>query len=119
MDAPRIICAQRCFLGRRGRRNGRGKRGGAMIVKLKSAYLPYDSKDGARYLVETLWPEGVETYSLSPYLWAHDLAPSYDMKETALWKQWSPEKFREEYRKELETPHRSAWFTLLLSEARE
>ncbi len=90
-----------------------------MRVTLKSAYLPYDSTDGARYLVETLWPEGVENHGLSPYLWVRELAPSYYMKETALWEHWTPEKFREEYRKELQTPQRAAWFALVVNEARE
>ncbi len=90
-----------------------------MRVTLKSAYLPYDLRDGARYLVETLWPEGVDTHGLLPYLWVRELAPSYDMKETALWAHWTPEKFREEYRKELQTAQRASWFALLVTEARE
>ena len=52
-----------------------------MGVMLKSAYAPYDSQDGARYLVETLWPEGVDTYYLSPYKWVQKLAPSYYIKK--------------------------------------
>lgn len=90
-----------------------------MRVKLKSAYLPYDSKDGARYLAETTWPEGVDTYRLSPYLWVHELAPSYDLKEMGIWKHWSPEKFKSEYRQQLREPQNRDWFELLLIEARE
>jgi len=90
-----------------------------MKVTLKSAYLPYESRDGARYLAESLWPEGVETYRLSPYLWVQELAPSYELKEMAIWKHWSPEKFREEYRKELHMTQRSPWFDLVVTQARE
>jgi len=64
---------------------------------LKSAYAPYDSQDSARYLVETLWPEEVDTYYLSPYKWVQELA---------LWKNWTREKFQDEYKKELQEPHR-------------
>ena len=35
-------------------------------------------------VVETLWPEGVETHFLFPYTWVHELAPSYDLKEKAI-----------------------------------
>ncbi len=90
-----------------------------MGVMLKSAYAPYDSQDGARYLVETLWPEGVDTYYLSPYKWVQELAPSYDMKEMALWKNWTREKFQDEYKKELQEPHRRRWFDRIIIEARE
>ena len=90
-----------------------------MRVMLKSAYLPYDSNDGTRYLVETLWPEGVEMHGLSPYLWVHELAPSYYMKEKALGQHWGTERFRAEYRQELQEPHRRTWYDLILAEARK
>ncbi len=90
-----------------------------MRVTLKSAYLPYDSTDGARYFTETLWPEGVDTYALLPYIWVHELAPSYELKEMAAWKHWAPEKFREEYRKEIQTPQGASWFAFILNEAKE
>lgn len=88
------------------------------MVKLKSVYLPYDPADGIRYLVETLWPEGVDMHSLLPFVWVRELAPSYYMKETARWKRWTSEKFREEYRKELERPQSSSWLTWLVTQAR-
>ncbi len=88
-----------------------------MRVTLKSAYLPYDSTDGARYLVETLWPEGVDTYGLSPFLWVRELAPSYDLKEMAIWTHWTPEKFRDEYKQELQEPESRTWFDRIVKEA--
>lgn len=94
--------------------DGRGK---VMGLFLKSAYLPYDSKDGARYLVETLWPEGVDTYELSPFHWVHELSPSYDMKAMSIWKYWSLERFRNEYRHELLGPERHVWFERVVKEA--
>lgn len=88
-----------------------------MKFALKSAYLPCDSNDGTRYLVETLWPEGVDTYGLSPYDWLRELAPSYELKEMAFWKHWNSSKFREEYKQELQEPLRRACFDRLLEEA--
>ena len=90
-----------------------------MKVKLKSAYLPAGTDDGVRYLVETLWPEGLETQSLSPYQWVHELAPSYDLKEMAIEKHWEPEKFRDEYLRELQEPQRRAWFNRIVKEAED
>jgi len=89
-----------------------------MRVMLKSVYLPYEPADGARYLAETLWPEGVDTQRLSPYLWLHELAPSYELKEMALWQHWETGRFRDEYKRELQEPQRRTWFDLVLDEAR-
>lgn len=89
-----------------------------MSVMLKSAYLSYHPEDGTRYLVETFWPEGVETYGLSPFRWIHEIAPSYYMKQMALREQWSPEQFREEYRQELQKVDRYPWFQRVLHEAK-
>ena len=77
-----------------------------MPVRLKSAYSPYDTEDGLRYMAETLWPEGVETVSLSPYVWIHELAPSYELKERAILKGWTANDFRSQYYHELLKPER-------------
>ena len=90
-----------------------------MKVSLKSAYLPAEPKDGMRYLVETLWPEGAETHSLHPYLWVREIAPSYELKERAVWKHWTPLEFRAEYENELHISERAAWFSGILSEAKK
>jgi len=87
------------------------------MVILKSAYLPCDCKDGSRYLAETLWPEGVETFALSPFVWMRELAPSYALKEMAVWKRWGHEKFRNEYKQELQEPERMPWFETLVKAA--
>lgn len=90
-----------------------------MKVTLKSAYLPYETTDGARYLVETLWPEGVDAFQLLPYLWMRELSPSYNLKEMAVWKQWSTDQFRDEYRKELQLPGNASLVAAAVSEARQ
>lgn len=88
-----------------------------MSITLKSAYLPCESTDGIRYLVETLWPEGVEAHQLEPYEWLHELAPSYYLKEMALWKRWGPAKFREEYKQEILKNGKLGLFERIVKEA--
>lgn len=88
-----------------------------MGVVLKSAFQPVDRADGARYFVETLWPEGVDTCAITPYKWVHELAPSYYMKEIASEKKWDQIRFKEEYLKELRQPERNTWFQRVVKEA--
>jgi len=90
-----------------------------MGIILKSAFEPYDLKDGTRYLVESLWPKGVSALSLSPYTWVQQLAPSYYLKEKAIWDYWSQAQFRHNYNEELHEPNRLVWFNQVVSDARE
>lgn len=90
-----------------------------MPVKLKSAYMPPEPQDGKRYLVETFWPEGTDTFSLRPYRWIREIAPSYGLVNQASYNHWSPEQFREEYWKELQEPAKKAWFERLQNEAKQ
>lgn len=89
-----------------------------MGILLKSAYAPYNPEDGNRYLVETLWPEGIDTYFLSPYKWVQELAPSYYLKEMSNWKNWTSEQFKDAYRKQLQEPDRRSWFDRIANDAR-
>lgn len=73
-----------------------------MAIVLKSAYEAYAPEDGERYLVETYWPEGVGTFDLHPYIWLRELAPSYELRSKAELEKWDYERFRAEYRKQLE-----------------
>jgi uncharacterized protein YeaO (DUF488 family) len=45
-------------------------------IKLKRAYDPAGSDDGARILVDRLWPRGVRKADAAIDLWAKDIAPS-------------------------------------------
>ncbi|HTL46927.1 MAG TPA: DUF488 family protein [Verrucomicrobiae bacterium] len=89
-----------------------------MPLKLKSAYETYEPADGERYLVETLWPEGMDAYTLAPYTWMHELAPSYELKEMRIWKHWTHDRFLEEYEKELREPDRRACFEKMAHKAK-
>src|SRR5437016_2387847 len=87
------------------------------MIKLKRAYEPATSDDGARFLVERLWPRGVKKNRLKLDRWVKDVAPSADLRE---WfshdsKKW-PE-FRRRYFAELRA-HRAAWQSLLTAARR-
>lgn len=71
------------------------------VIQLKRAYDPVDSADGARFLVERLWPRGVKKTALPVEAWLKDVAPSTALRR---WfghdpKKWS--EFRRRYFHEL------------------
>lgn len=89
-----------------------------MGFHLKSAGDPPAASDGKRYLIETFWPEGKEAFYLSPYRWLREeVAPSYLLQSKAEVECWPPERFRQEYRKELERREKASWLEQLRSEA--
>ena len=73
----------------------------AANVKLKRAYEPVDSKDGARVLVDRLWPRGVSKKNAALDQWMKEIAPTTELRkwfghDPARW-----EEFRGRYGKEL------------------
>jgi uncharacterized protein YeaO (DUF488 family) len=72
-----------------------------MTVSLKRVYEAPSAQDGARVLVDRLWPRGLTKDSVALDAWLKDLAPSNDLRKWfhAHPQQWS--KFRERYLKEL------------------
>lgn len=90
-----------------------------MNICLKSAFVPPALQDGSRYLVETLWPEGLDTYTLSPYQWLREVAPSYELRQKADWERWDKERFQKEYWTELSQPERRGWMKELKAKAQE
>ena len=73
------------------------------MIQLKRAYEPADSADGARFLVERLWPRGIRKADLPLDAWLKDLAPSAVLRK---WFQHDPAKwdqFRRRYFAELDT----------------
>ncbi|HUZ95389.1 MAG TPA: DUF488 domain-containing protein [Edaphobacter sp.] len=86
------------------RRNG--------MVQVKRAYESASKDDGARFLVERLWPRGIRKESLNAEGWLKEVAPSTDLRH---WFQHDPAKwdeFRKRYFRELEK-HPEAWQPLL------
>jgi len=71
------------------------------MVTLKRAYEAAAPSDGARVLVERLWPRGVKKDSAKIYWWPKELAPSSELRKwfhahPGMWRQ-----FRDKYLKEL------------------
>src|SRR5881628_1526134 len=74
------------------------------MIKLKRAYEPATGDDGARFLVERLWPRGVRKTRLKLDGWLKDVAPSADLRK---WFSHDPKKwpeFRRRYFAELRAP---------------
>jgi len=73
-----------------------------MDIRLKRAYEPPARADGARILVERLWPRGVGKEALALDLWLKDIAPSPGLRQ---WYGHEPSRFEEfvrRYHAELE-----------------
>lgn len=87
------------------------------MIKLKRAYEPATGSDGARFLVERLWPRGVKKTRLRLDGWLKDVAPSADLRK---WFGHDPKKwpaFQRRYFTELRG-HRAAWQPLLTAARR-
>src|SRR6266513_620064 len=87
------------------------------MIRLKRAYEPAGGDDGARFLVERLWPRGVRKTRLKLDGWVKDVAPSADLRK---WFSHDPRKwpaFRQRYFAELRA-HRAAWQPLLAAARR-
>jgi uncharacterized protein YeaO (DUF488 family) len=70
-------------------------------VTIKRVYLKPAPDDGARVLVDRLWPRGLTKQAAKLDAWLKDLAPSNDLRE---WFHAHPQeksKFREQYLEEL------------------
>ena len=82
------------------------------MIQLKRAYDAASRNDGARFLVERLWPRGLKKESMPVAGWLKDVAPSTELRK---WFSHDPAKwpeFRRRYFAELKAnPH--AWEPLL------
>ena len=82
------------------------------MIKLKRAYDEPSSTDGARFLVERLWPRGVKKSSLPMVAWLKDVAPSTELRK---WLSHDPARwleFRKRYFAELKL-RPEAWMPLV------
>jgi uncharacterized protein YeaO (DUF488 family) len=81
-------------------------KGGLKMIRVKRVYESPELRDGARFLVERLWPRGVKKTSLQMDAWLKDVAPSEELRR---WFGHDPAKWDEfqiRYRRELDTkPH--------------
>jgi uncharacterized protein YeaO (DUF488 family) len=62
------------------------------MLKLKRVYEKPEAEDGARYLIDRLWPRGVAKASLKIEAWLKDVAPSDDLRH---WFHHDPKKWNE------------------------
>ena len=72
-----------------------------MPVSIKRVYLAPSPEDGARVLVDRLWPRGLSKQAAALHAWLRDLAPSNELRK---WFHEHPQqrsKFRQQYLKEL------------------
>lgn len=70
-------------------------------VRIKRIYEPEDDADGARILVDRIWPRGISKDEARLTIWLKDIAPSTELRE---WfdhdlQRWTP--FKERYFGEL------------------
>lgn len=86
------------------------------MIQLKRVYDEPDPRDGARFLVERLWPRGIRKADLHAQAWLKDAGPSEQLRK---WFSHDPEKwaeFQRRYFKELDS--RPEVWTALLDAAR-
>jgi uncharacterized protein YeaO (DUF488 family) len=75
-----------------------------MPVAVKRVYESASRSDGARVLVDRLWPRGLSKAAIAMHEWLRDLAPSDELRK---WYHAQPERwllFRKRYLKELARP---------------
>ena len=62
------------------------------MIRLKRAYESAASDDGARFLVERLWPRGIKKEALPLRAWVKEVAPSDSLRR---WFGHDPKKWKE------------------------
>jgi len=90
-----------------------------MPVAVKRVYESASRTDGARVLVDRLWPRGLNKSEVAADEWLRKLAPSNELRK---WFHAQPEKwslFRERYLKELAGPEAEADLQMLYRLARK
>ena len=82
------------------------------MIQIKRAYDPPAKSDGARILVERLWPRGIKKEALKLDAWLKPVAPSTELRK---WVNHDPARwteFQRRYRVELDQ-HPEAWQPIL------
>ena len=70
------------------------------MIQIKRVYEAESEEDGARFLVERLWPRGIRKEDLAIEGWLKDLAPSAELRkwfnhDPAKWDEFCRRYFRE------------------------
>lgn len=82
------------------------------MIQIKRVYESHAAADGARFLVERLWPRGIAKAALEMDAWLKDAAPSTELRR---WFNHDPERwaeFKRRYHSELKA-HPGAWAPLI------
>lgn len=82
------------------------------MLKTKRAYEPAEANDGARFLVDRLWPRGIKKEELKMKAWLKAVAPSPNLRK---WFAHDParwQEFQQRYRGEMES-NPDAWQPIL------
>jgi uncharacterized protein YeaO (DUF488 family) len=77
-------------------------------VRVRRAYEEPEPGDGARVLVDRIWPRGLSKARAALDEWCKDVAPSTDLRK---WYSHDPDRFAEfgrRYQAELDDPQRAA-----------
>lgn len=72
------------------------------MVRVRRIYEPATQDDGARVLVDRLWPRGVRREAAKLDEWAKEVAPSHDLRRWFHAQEGRFEEFRERYLTELD-----------------
>ena len=86
-------------------------------IRVRRVYEEPGDDDGARVLVDRVWPRGLRKYGAKLNEWAKDVAPSTELRT---WYQHDPEKFDEfarRYAAELDEPVAAEAFARLRAQA--
>ena len=82
------------------------------MIRVKRVYEPASPQDGARFLVDRLWPRGIKKEAVPAGAWLKEVAPSNELRH---WYGHEPDKweeFQRRYAAELESLPES-WQPLL------
>lgn len=82
------------------------------MIRVKRVYEPPDPEDGARFLVDRLWPRGLKKEGLHLDGWLKEVAPSHELRHRFSHEPSRWEEFRRHYFAELDR-NESAWRPLL------
>lgn len=96
-----------------------GGMGRSVEMRTGRVYDPPGPDDGARVLVDRLWPRGLAEDAAALDEWCRDVAPSSELRK---WYQHDPDRFAEftkRYTAELHDPARAAAFAGLVARSRQ
>ena len=72
-------------------------------IQVKRTYEPPEKTDGARFLVDRLWPRGIKKEALPLAGWIKEVAPSRSLRQWFAHDPLKWEEFRNRYLQEIES----------------